>query len=510
MKIIRHAGNWAVLAIEQVFNKIFGNPLNPFYHLGSLTFYFFWIVLVSGIYVFIFFETNLAGAYASVEYMTVQQWWLAGLMRSLHRYASDAAIITIFLHMFREFCRDRYRGVRWFSWFTGVPTLWIVVMLGISGYWLVWDMLAQYVAITTAELIDWIPMLPGSMVFNFLEGNITDRFFTLMAFLHLLGLPVGLVFLLWTHVSRISQIDFYPPRPLAWGSLVALTILSLLKPAISHSPAQLNQSPTVLHLDWFYLNIYPLVDLVGPGWAWGIASGTTLLLLILPWLPPRGEKPRAEVNLEHCSGCGQCAQDCPYGAITMQRRSDGRTFEFESRMEDSLCTSCGICTGSCASSNPFRVSKGVLKSGIEMPWYGAEELRTRTREKLSALSGAARIIVYGCENGLDFRVLDTLGVAILMVPCSGMLPPSLLDFALKKGAAGVVVAGCREGDCFHRFGNRWVNARLRGERKPHLFAGTERERITVFWGGKAESHELLERVRSFRDELEKREGFPHA
>ena len=27
---------------------------------------------------------------------------------------------------------DRYRGFRWFSWLTGVPTLWFVITLGIN------------------------------------------------------------------------------------------------------------------------------------------------------------------------------------------------------------------------------------------------------------------------------------------------------------------------------------------------------------------------------------------
>ncbi|MBF0383199.1 MAG: hydrogenase iron-sulfur subunit [Magnetococcales bacterium] len=501
MEKIRNASNFAVLAIEQWFNRVFGNNLNPFYHLGSLSFYFFWIILVSGIYVFILFETNVAGAYNSVEYMTNEQWWLAGIMRSLHRYASDAVIITIFLHLWREFSRDRYRGVRWFSWFTGVPTLWMVVMLGISGYWLVWDMLAQYIAIATSELIDWIPMIPGAMVFNFLDGQVSDRFFTLMAFLHLLGLPVILVFLLWTHVSRISQIDFYPPRALAIGTLVALVILSLLKPAVSHGPAQLTQSPTVLHLDWFYLNIYPLVDILGPGMAWAISSGVTILLMILPWLPSRGEKPRAEVNLEHCNGCGQCAKDCPYGAITMQKRTDGRKYEFEPRMEDSLCTACGICTGSCVSSSPFRMGKETLKTGIEMPWYGANDLREKTKDGLAALTEKSKIIVYGCENSLGVDKLKDKGTAAVVMPCIGMLPPSLLDYALKNGADGVFITGCREGDCFQRFGNRWTNARITGEREPHMLKRTPKEKVVVFWGAKSELKELNETLKDYRNGL---------
>ena len=73
--------------------------LNPFRHLGSLTIFFFWIVLVSGIWLFIFFRTSVDGAFESVEYLTHDQWYLGGVMRSLHRYASDAAIITLALHM---------------------------------------------------------------------------------------------------------------------------------------------------------------------------------------------------------------------------------------------------------------------------------------------------------------------------------------------------------------------------------------------------------------------------
>ncbi|MEO5340024.1 MAG: hydrogenase iron-sulfur subunit [Magnetococcus sp. MYC-9] len=503
MDTVRSAGNKAILAVEGWFNRGFGNPLNPFYHLGSLTFFFFWIVLVSGIYVFIFFETNVAGAYPSVEYMTHDQWWLAGVMRSLHRYASDAAVISIFLHMFREFFRDHHRGVRWFSWVTGVPTLWLVVILGITGYWLVWDQLAQYVALATAELVDWIPLIPGSMVFNFLDNQITDRFFTLMAFLHLLGLPVALVFLLWTHVSRISQIDFNPPRPLAIGVFTALLLLSLLKPAVSHGPVVAGHSPVILHLDWFYLNIYPLVDILGPAWAWSITSGVTLLLMLLPWLPAKQEKPAAAVNLSHCGGCGQCAQDCPYGAVSMQPRSDGKATAFEPTVNTSLCTACGICSGSCVSSNPFRLPDGQLQTGIEMPWRSVDALRQEVNQKLAALCGQGRVILFGCEHGVDVTPLQCPEVVAVTLPCSGMLSPSMVDYVLKNGADGVFIAGCREGDCYHRVGNTWIEQRLAGTREPHLVKRVDRQRYAELRlaNSRGERAELAQRVTAFRQTL---------
>ncbi|MCK5263444.1 MAG: cytochrome b N-terminal domain-containing protein, partial [Gammaproteobacteria bacterium] len=125
----------AYLALESWFNISFGTEWNPLYHLGTLTFFFFWIILVTGLYLFGIFHGSIDGAYDSVEYITHEQWYIAGVMRSLHRYASDAAIITIFLHMFKEFASGRYRGFRWFSWVSGLPILWVVVTLGITGYW---------------------------------------------------------------------------------------------------------------------------------------------------------------------------------------------------------------------------------------------------------------------------------------------------------------------------------------------------------------------------------------
>ncbi|MBF0107993.1 MAG: hydrogenase iron-sulfur subunit [Magnetococcales bacterium] len=501
MKIFRTLCNGIILWMEGLLNIIFGNRSNPLYHLGSLTFYFFWVVLVSGIYIFIFFDTSVTGAYSSVAYMTNDQWWLAGVMRSVHRYASDAAVVTIFLHLFREFGRDRYRGVRWFSWFTGVPTLWLVVMLGITGYWLVWDMLAQYVAIATAEMSDWLPVIPSAMIFNFLPGQVTDRFFTLMAFLHLLGLPVALVFLLWTHVSRISKVDFMPPRDLTIGTTVALLILSLVKPAVSHAPANLSQSPLVLNLDWFYLNIYPVVDRLGPGWAWGLSLGTTLLLLLLPWLPPRREAPPASVMVEHCTGCGGCARDCPFGAATMRPRTDGRDKQFESTVDPSLCTACGICVGSCSASNPFRLAGEALKVGIHMPGLSLDLLRQKTDQAMAGLSGKGRLMVFGCDHGVTPTVHDVSRIGVVRLPCTGMLPPSFLDYVLKKGADGVMVTGCRQGDCYHRLGDFLTEERIAGNREPRLVKRTDRGRIRFFWEAEGKGRALDAQLEAFHKEL---------
>ena len=478
------------LALESWFNISFGTEWNPLYHLGTLSFFLFWIILVSGIYLFIPFHGSLDGAHASVEYITHDQWYVAGIMRSLHRYASDAVVITVLLHLFKEFASGRYRGFRWFSWVTGIPNLWMVVTLGITGYWLVWDEMAQYIAVGSAQLMDSLPIFSGAMTRNFVSGGMTDRFFILIEFLHLLGQPMLLVFMLWLHVKRLSNVNINPPRGLAIGTFVALLALSLFEPAVSHAPANLSIVPQEIRIDWFYLNVYPLLEYWPGSQVWMLTTGVTLLLMMLPWLLPRKDGAKAVVDLDNCNGCGICFDDCPFDAITVQARTDGARYDHEVVVDPELCGACGICAGSCPASNPFRSSRGELKTGIDMPQLPVDEMRRLTRQAIEQMQGDLKVIVFGCEHGLDVMRLETDETRGIKLICSGMLPPTLVEYALKQGADGVMVTGCRHNDCYYRFGNRWTRMRFAGERKPILRGRAERERIRIHGGAEPDKRAI--------------------
>jgi ferredoxin/coenzyme F420-reducing hydrogenase delta subunit len=468
--------------LERGADRVFGPHLNPIGQLGALGFFLFWIVAVSGIYLFIFFDTGVVDAYDSVEAITHAQWFAGGVMRSFHRYASDLMVVVLVIHVLREFSLNRYRGPRWFSWITGIPIIWMLYASGITGYWLVWDKLAQYVAIVSSELLDWLPIFGEPIARNFLAlGSLNDRFFTLLVFMHIF-IPLILLFIMWLHILRISRPRMNPPRALAIVMLVSLVAVSLWKPALSQGPANLSKVPSEVGLDWFYLALYPLTDLWSRGAVWGLLGGFTLMLAVLPWLPPFRRARPAEVDLAHCNGCERCVEDCPYEAVQLVARTDGAPFRQQAQVNADLCVSCGICVGACPSSTPFRRTS-ELKTGIDLPDFPLRELREQTERIAAGLSGPARLLVFACKHGAGSR---RAGDAVEL-PCVAMVPPSLIDYVISRNLAdGVVVAGCAARSCYHRLGVAWMQGRLAGQRDPYLRARVPRERLTTIWASPTE------------------------
>ncbi len=491
--------------LEQIFDASFGAALNPWRHLGALGFLFFWIVAVSGFYLYAVLDTSASGAYRSIDWLTHQQWYLGGVLRSMHRYAADAFIVVTLLHVVREFLFGRYTGFRRFSWLTGVPLLWFAYVSGIGGFWLNWDRLGQFSAVATAEWLDSLAIFATPMTRNFLtNAAVSDRLFSLLVFIHI-GVPLLLIFGLWFHIQRISRAEVFPPRFLAIGAFATLLTLALLAPVVSQAPADLASIPGALPLDWFYLFLHPLMYATSPGSVWAMVAAATVLLFLLPFLPlPRhAAQPIAQVHPDNCNGCRRCFDDCPYAAIGMIPHPNGKPGMQLAEVIADLCAGCGICAGACPSATPFR-SVSDLVTGIDMPQLPIGALRLALEDKLSklaAVQGDSKIVVYGCAQGARTDTLAGEDVAVFSLICTGMLPPSFVEYALRGGADGVLLTGCRAAGCAFRLGNRWTEERLQGAREPHLRASVERSRICIAWADPGEENELHAELANFRSRI---------
>lgn len=490
-----HLPRHAWQRLECLFDAVFPLVDNPLRQLGALALLLFWIVAGTGIYLYIVLDTGIDGVHRSIDSLSREQWYWGGLIRSLHRYAADGFVVTMMLHLLREWMLGRFHGHRLYTWLTGVPLLWLAYASGLVGGWLVWDQRGQYSAVATAELLDVLPIFSDPMARNFVSPEMmNDRFFSLLVFMHI-GLPLLLVLAIWAHVHRISNVVHLPRRRLALGLGVALALLSLLFPVVSGTPADLAREPAQIGLDWFFLLLHPATEYSSPGIVWGVLLGLTLLFFLLPGLPFR--RPAvAFVTPDQCSGCGLCYEDCPYGAIRMEPLP-GRRRELIARVDADLCASCGICVGSCPSSTPFRRSSALV-SGIELPRLSVAELRARVDQALSQLGGVPGLILFACERSADPSVLMGKDTFVLRLPCIGMLPPTLVEYAL-RGAAGVLLYGCRS--CEFRLGSRWTEQRLAGEREPHFRPPGQEERLRVLWLEAIQQPELATAVADFRQRL---------
>ncbi|GIL02172.1 MAG: hypothetical protein BroJett030_20710 [Alphaproteobacteria bacterium] len=479
--------------IERGLDSVFGWDWNPLAHLGALGWFLFWIVAVTGAYLFIFFDTGVTAAYASVAWLSTDHWWHAGIARSLHRYASDLMVLVMFTHLTREWAMDRYRGRRWFSWVTGVPVIWFVYLSGITGYWLVWDTLAQYVALTTSELLDALGIFAEPIARNFLSPQtLSSRFFTLMVFLHI-AIPLLLLLLMWVHIQRITEARTQPPLGLAAITLGALTVGAFLMPAPLGDAADLNVVPARVGIDWLILPLYPVIESVPAGAMWAGVVIFTVVLAGTPWLPPRREGSAAAVFLDHCNGCARCVDDCPYAAITLVPRSDGAPFSHEVKVNAARCVACGICMGACPSSTPFRRS-GDLTTGIDLPDRSLAALRAEVIVAAARLGGRGRVLTLACAH---CAAADPAPGRVIL-PCVAMAPPSLVDFIISRDLAdGVAVAGCAERECLNRLGGRWTRLRFARSRDPYLRARVPRDRVLAVWTGPSESARLEARLADF-------------
>lgn len=488
-------------ALDGFCSRVFTPAWNPMLQLGALGWYFFWIVAVSGIYLYAFFDTGITRAYDSVESLTNAQPWAGGVMRSLHRYASDGLVAVAVVHLVREFALDRMRGKRWYAWITGLPVLALIYVSGITGYWLVWDTLAQYVAQTTAELFDALPIFGEPISRNFVnEDALSDRFFTLMSFLHIAA-PLLLLLFMWVHIQRHAAARIQPARGLGLLVLGSLLVLSVAVPAVSQQRANLDAVPAVVNLDWCYLPAYPLVQALGGAATWQVLGGALLLMGLLPWFPRSRPPPVARVSLPDCNGCGRCVTDCPFGALALGARSDGQSYAVEAVVDPDRCLSCGLCVGACPTATPFRSSPSFT-AGIELPQVPLAGLRDELKSACAALGGDDRLVVFACAHAGDLAEDLKRNAVVARMPCVGMLPPSFIDFALARRLAdGVVLAGCPGNACRERLGQRWTEERIAGLRDPWLRARVPRERIALSW---------RDDLDAFRRGLPRQPAFPAA
>ncbi len=463
---------------------------NPFGQLGAIANTTLLIAVASGIILLCWYSPSVHQAYASLETIR-QSSWLGQLMRSIHRYSSDGCLFFVLMHAARIVCQRRITGPRWLAWGTGLLLLSLLWMIGWTGYWLVWDVRGQHAALGTARFFDALPIFAEPLSRSFLtDAMVPSLLFFLIFFVHMLA-PLAVGIGIWLHLARVNRARFIADRYMTAAILVSLVILSAIFPAHSETAAAMAIKAPRFTVDAWYLWPFALTDRLQGGALWAIFLCGGMAGLSAPWWmakrarSPQGESWRAHVDLPRCMGCTLCAQDCPFNAITMAPRTDGRKFQVQSVVDPNLCVGCGICTGACDSQAinlPILESREVEKH--LSAWVDSEKSRAATP-----------YIAFCC--GESAGALAFPGYRVQTVPCASWVTAIMVERLLKRGAQGILIVGCGEADPLAREGHKWLDQRLQGRREP-AFTSTDSARVRFVKLDRTRRPELLRIATDFQ------------
>ena len=199
--------------------KVHPFSLKPSYTLGlgvALGFLFL-IMIFTGVLLMLHYTPSVEGAYNSVKEIVYS---VPGgrIIRNMHRLASHAMVILVFLHLLRVFYTGSYLGGRHMNWVFGVVMFVMVLLMSFSGYLLPWDQLSFWavtigsnIAASARELTDLLGITNifdvGGFFQRILIGGETvgqtalTRFFML----HVVFLPIALLVFTGLHFWRIRK-----------------------------------------------------------------------------------------------------------------------------------------------------------------------------------------------------------------------------------------------------------------------------------------------------------------
>jgi len=107
----------------------------------------------------------------------------------------------------------------------------------------------------------------------------------------------------------------------------------------------------------------------------------------------------------------------------------------------------------------------------------------------------------GADLAGTSRIRYPPNVKSIRVMCSGRVDPVFILEAFKKGADGVLVAGCHPGDCHYQSGNYKTNRRIKLLKKLLDELGVETQRVRFEYISASEGQKFAAVVTDFVNEL---------
>jgi len=196
----------------------------------------------------------------------------------------------------------------------------------------------------------------------------------------------------------------------------------------------------------------------------------------------------AMVDTDKCIGCKLCVDICPSKAISVEKTA---------MVDEASCKGCGTCAAACP------------VDAIDMRLFSDEQILAQVRAATATKREYPFVVGFLC-NWCSYAGADLAGTSriqyppnmrVIRVMCVGRVDPSFVIEALRNGADGVLISGCRLGECHYDKGNRQAYQRVQVLRGVLEAVGVNPKRVKIIWCAASEGEILAKETRTFVDEL---------
>ncbi|MCZ1010413.1 cytochrome bc1 complex cytochrome b subunit [Streptomyces lydicus] len=304
--------------------KIF--PDHWSFMLGEVALYSFIIIILTGVYLTLFFHPSMAevtyhGSYVPMQGIRMTQAFESTLdisfdvrggllIRQIHHWAALVFLAAMMVHMMRVFFTGAFRKPREINWLFGFLLFVLGMFTGFTGYSLPDDLLSGTGVRFIEGVILAMPLVGSYLQFFIFGGefpghDIIPRFFTVHVLLLpgiMLGLLVAHLILVFYHkhtqfpgagktnnnVVGMPLLPVYMAKAggfffLVFGVIAAIAAIASINPVWAIGPYRPDQVSTGAQPDW-YMGFAEGLVRVMPGWEWNFWGHTLNLGVLIPIL----------------------------------------------------------------------------------------------------------------------------------------------------------------------------------------------------------------------------------
>ncbi|MFN3978508.1 MAG: cytochrome b [Sulfurihydrogenibium azorense] len=265
--------------------------INFLWSFGVLVMLVFAILVVSGIFLLMYYKPDSHLAFDSVNktiMMDVEYGWL---FRHTHAVGASIMFLVLFIHMARGIYYGSFKPPREIVWITGYILFVLMSATAFTGYLLPWGQMSYWAAQTITTLFEKIPFIGPDLVV-WIRGNyiVEDATLTRFFALHVVFLPLLLIVFTAIHLYAVripgsnnedgieltkeekkhgKGVPFWPVFMAKEFFVMSVFLIfffylvfyqyKFAMDPINFTPADYLQTPTHIYPEWYFLAFYEVL-----------------------------------------------------------------------------------------------------------------------------------------------------------------------------------------------------------------------------------------------------------